>query len=379
MMRVSVFRAGLAIIVALALLPFGEMPSTQLSARTSPTDTSVSKYKPGSQDKSKPKDGKLNNAANARALGSSAEKKTKPEVPTGDFANPPDSPDGTSNAIPDKKGTPRGKSKPGSKPDRFNKATAKVIASDARTTTYENPDKTKTMELFSRDANFQDASGTWREIDNTWVREPNGSLRNAAGPVTFRLADKTGAGPLVTIEGKRGATSFSFRDATPGITPEINGGIATYRNIMPGVDLQLRAFGSQLKDVLVVHDKASVRNEWLIDLHTPGLKLASGKNNTITMQNATSETVTELSPGVVVDHKPTSLPTDLTTTITPDGKGISLKVDAAYFANATYPVMIDPTWGQPGAVNDDYNDAFVVSTMPNFNFNGDRQFLDGVY
>ena len=58
--------------------------------------------------------------------------------------------------------------------------------------------------------------------------------------------------------------SFTFPDALP--QPSVSGPVATYRNVLPGTDLQLTANASGFSELLIIHDRAAAANPALRSL-----------------------------------------------------------------------------------------------------------------
>jgi RHS repeat-associated protein len=80
-----------------------------------------------------------------------------------------------------------------------------VIARDATTDTYRNPDGTYTKQTHLVPVNYQDSSGQWRPIDTSLVRTSNGGLGTKASPLTVRFAaSTTGATSAARRRGRRG-------------------------------------------------------------------------------------------------------------------------------------------------------------------------------
>ncbi len=97
--------------------------------------------------------------------------------------------------------------------------------------------------------------GTWRAINPTLRRTAGGgwAATTASVPVTFSAG---GAGPLVTVADPAGQLVALY---WPAVLPRpvISGSVATYRNVLPGVDLRMEATGTGYSEALVVRDAAA--------------------------------------------------------------------------------------------------------------------------
>ncbi|MFI0939445.1 LamG-like jellyroll fold domain-containing protein [Streptomyces sp. NPDC021020] len=117
--------------------------------------------------------------------------------------------------------------------------------------------------------------GTWKPVDNTLVRRPDGTVGPAVAAVGLTLSGG-GNAPLVTMEQAGRSLSYTWPAALPA--PTLSGDTATYKDVLPGVDLQMRADTDSFHEVLVVNTAAAAKNPALERLtfgtRTEGLTLA---------------------------------------------------------------------------------------------------------
>jgi hypothetical protein len=105
--------------------------------------------------------------------------------------------------------------------------------------------------------------GAWVAVSTTLIRTKDG-LSPAAIPgddVTFSAG---GRGPLAVISAPHVRLAFDWPQALPA--PEVSGPSATYRNVLPGVDLVVRATsgaGGGFSETLVIHSPAAARDAGL--------------------------------------------------------------------------------------------------------------------
>ncbi|MFB4286314.1 LamG-like jellyroll fold domain-containing protein [Nonomuraea sp. ATR24] len=118
-------------------------------------------------------------------------------------------------------------------------------------------------------------NGVWTPVNPALTRLPGGGLGPVAATVDLRLSDG-GAEPFASM-GRAGRT---FGLSWPGPLPEpvVTGDTATYPEVLPGVDLSVRADVDGFAHLLVVKTPQAARNPALSRLRlrteTRGLRLA---------------------------------------------------------------------------------------------------------
>lgn len=154
----------------------------------------------------------------APALESEPAPETVPDVPAGDFTNPP---------IP---GERAAKQDPKAS---FDPAASVVI--DAETTptalVYSNKDGTRTSALSQAPVRFQDEAGAWRDIDHSVVAAPGGGLTAKSAPDSTLLGAKA-EGSLATVATPAGPVALRHPDAlaVDGVATKDG---ATYTKALP--------------------------------------------------------------------------------------------------------------------------------------------------
>ncbi|MFJ6674772.1 RICIN domain-containing protein [Actinosynnema sp. NPDC091369] len=150
------------------------------------------------------------------------------------------------------------------------------------TRVFRNPSGTKTVEQYVRPFRARTANG-WEPVDTTLVRAADGTVRPKATPVDLSFTGG-GTGALATIrrDGKR--LALSWPDPLP--EPELDGDTATYRDVLSGVDLRVRADLDGFSQVLVVHNAEAAANPALREIKyrtsTEGVRVEAGENGATT-------------------------------------------------------------------------------------------------
>ncbi|WP_160150198.1 LamG-like jellyroll fold domain-containing protein [Nonomuraea solani] len=136
-----------------------------------------------------------------------------------------------------------------------------------------NPDGTFTAELSTVPVRVKRGSG-WVPVDTTLRRRADGGVEPAAAtaPVVF-----SGGGDQPLARLGQSDAHIELRWPAPLPKPVLNGGAATYPEVLPGVDLRMAATAQGFTEVLVIKDRAAAANPKLAELnfglHANGAKI----------------------------------------------------------------------------------------------------------
>jgi hypothetical protein len=207
-------------------------------------------------------------------------------------------------------------------------------------------------------------NGTWVAIDTTLQRNEDGTLTPIASPsgVAFSAGGRT---PLATLTGPGGQKlAVSWPGSLP--SPTVSGATATYRNVLPGVNLELTdtQYGGYTEQLVITSAKAAA-NPALSDIHfrtsTSGLTLSRTGAGGIQATDSsgavrfTSPTATMWSSAPAaatagarkaadaVAQADTAPAAEVGVRISPGGLDLLPPTSALTGKNVSYPVVIDPT------------------------------------
>ncbi|MBX6385627.1 MAG: laminin G domain-containing protein [Microbispora sp.] len=137
-----------------------------------------------------------------------------------------------------------------------------VEVTEARTeftTTYANPDgQSFRLEQSTTPIRVKRPDGTWVSPDATLERRPDGSVGPVAAAVDISFSGGGDGGNLVTMTRDGRTLGLGW----PGTLPEpvLDGPNATYRDVLPGVDLRMTATTEGFRQVLIVKTREAADN-----------------------------------------------------------------------------------------------------------------------
>jgi hypothetical protein len=106
-------------------------------------------------------------------------------------------------------------------------------------------------------------NGSWVDIDSTLVKRADGTIAPVASTVDLAFSGG-GDGPMATMV--RAGRKLSLSWPTPLPAPALSGSTATYKDVITGVDLQLRADVDGFSHLLVVKTREAAQNPQLSKL-----------------------------------------------------------------------------------------------------------------
>jgi RHS repeat-associated protein len=246
-------------------------------------------------------------------------------------------------------------------------------------TTYANPDGTFTADVADAPIRVQTPSG-WQAIDPALVSDQSGVHPKAARANVRFSPGGTGMAANLSVGGK--AVGFNWLSALPA--PVLNGAVATYKDVAPGVDLELEALPSGYAERLVLRTRPATAPVFRLPLKLTGLTAAVSPEGRITLTDTAGKVVVEADPprmwGATVDpnaDEPTRVaPLTVRITGTAPSQVLEVAPDAGFLADptVTYPVTVDPTTTLSST-----GDTFVDSANPTTSFAGSTELKAGTY
>lgn len=232
--------------------------------------------------------------------------------------------------------------------------------------TFANADGTLVTELSATPQRVYRSDGIWAAIDPTLRADGNGSIEPVTSTMDVRFSSG-GTDPLVTVANGQRQFTMSWPATLPA--PSLSGDTATYSEVMPGVDLVVRATGSGFTHVVVVKDATAAANPALLAISYPlggtgvtieereqgGFSVVADDGSVVLESGdaamwdsstgadealpSTSEQSTSEQSGMDADLG--QVATDL------DNGALVIEPDSLSLSQATYPLYIDPQWMDP--------------------------------
>ena len=174
-----------------------------------------------------------------------------------------------------------------------------------------NPGGSLTLTSYAQPVR-KEVGGSWHPLDATLKKNPDGTFSPtlSASPLTLSGG---GTAPLVTMRSGADSMSLSLPVALPA--PKITGDEATYRNVIPDVDLVITATDQGgFTDVYVVHTAAAAANPKLADLlttttRTTGLHLGVDASGTVHADDARGREIFTAPAATMWDSSTSASPT----------------------------------------------------------------------
>ncbi|MET9483283.1 LamG-like jellyroll fold domain-containing protein [Streptomyces sp. NPDC006638] len=243
-------------------------------------------------------------------------------------------------------------------------------------------------------------NGSWKPIDNTLVPAADGMVTPKATAVNLAFSGG-GSVPLVSLERAGRKLAYSWPGPLPVPVPVLDGDTATYKNVLPDVDLQLRSDTDGFAELLVVRSAEAAKNPVLAELKlsvdAPGLDLAESADGGLEARDEAVGGVVFTAPKPVMWDSPPSteqkagarvaavaeemggdgpgdaanvMPVEVE--VNPDGSELKLTPDQGMLrdVDTNFPVFIDPKTYAPKAGEWTMVSKYWASS-PQWRFNGD--------
>jgi hypothetical protein len=205
--------------------------------------------------------------------------------------------------------------------------------------------------------------GKWLPIDTTLRFQPDGSVRPGATVSDLELSGGGAGAALVALGNKSAQVRMGWSGRLP--KPILAGDTATYPELLPGVDLKIRAQPIGFAQVLVVKTRAAALNPALWQIRFPlssaGLTISSRPDGTTVATDKAGRSVFSAGSAVMWDtpaataepserqaaaHGGSAAARHATIPAGLVGRDLVIRPDQTLLTSATtrFPLYVDPSW-----------------------------------
>ncbi|QGN49764.1 hypothetical protein GKC29_24995 [Micromonospora sp. WMMC415] len=278
----------------------------------------------------------------------------------------------------------------------FNEKTSKRLP-ERSTATYDeflNEDGSITRQIHEGRINYRAADGTYHPIDTTLTKRGD-RIDAGANSIDVALAATGSAGPgaaslarvasvdealasVTTPAGQTFAHDLAGAADVPAVVEESK---ATYRDILPGADLEMQATKNGLKETIVI-DSPAAGHEWLFPLKLEGLTAKEKADGSLDLLGDDGKVALWVPAGHMQDSKvdpksgapAQSAGVDYQLLTIEGAPALKVTADAAWLNDPArlYPVRIDQSVSYPestGVSRDAFVDNDASTTDPYFGDN----------
>lgn len=230
--------------------------------------------------------------------------------------------------------------------ERTGKPVEVVEARTVDSTYWVNPDGTMTVDVFAGPIRVWEGSELV-EIDTTLVVDEKGVHPQAAdADVVFSAG---GRGEMASVSKDGVGIGFGWPDVLP--VPELEGSVATYRDVLPGIDLELEALPGGYAKRFVVRERPKETLVLRFPVELSGLELVKAETTDLELKDdsgrlfalAAAPRMWGAARNPESDEPIHEMDVDYTLGV--DGSYLELRPDAGFLADpkVELPIVIDPS------------------------------------
>lgn len=228
---------------------------------------------------------------------------------------------------------------------------------------YANADGTQTTVFSTAPVNYRTASGAWAPIDSRLSGDAVSGWRNNADEVRIGFAGRADARALAAFTVPGGQSVAYGLSGAAAVSGAAEGSQVTYRNVLPGIDLELQSLPGELKETLVLRTP-NAAGSYDFPLRLDGLS-ASVRDGAVVLADSGGTVRAVIPPGYVVDAAGRAAPSAAVRyeLLTLAGSPVlRLSVADSWLRDRArvFPVRVDPTVKLPVA-SDRADSAMYVS------------------
>ncbi|MDM4763180.1 DNRLRE domain-containing protein, partial [Galbitalea sp. SE-J8] len=247
-----------------------------------------------------------------------------------------------------------------------------------------DPDGTLTRPEAAAPVRVRDDTGPdgWRDIDLTLVSTAGGGIVPVSPyvPTTISAGDDA---ELVSVGVDDGEVALSYGAPLP--VPTLSGDTATYADVEPGIDLQVKATRFGAEQFFVIKERPVDDVVLSLDVSSEDLTLEdpdAADDSGMVVLDTSGDVAATISPATSWDASAGVSGADFVVsdmTLSEDGDSIAITPDPDWLSDpeTKYPVVIDPSITVSGSAAT--SDTFVRSDFPTTTYGGNSELQVGTY
>jgi RHS repeat-associated protein len=250
---------------------------------------------------------------------------------------------------------------------RVSREAVELRTADSRT--YVLDDGRMLTKVFGMPVNFRDGNGDWQAVDTDLEADGDGAVGIAAAGFDLSLPQVTGEGEPARLAHGDDTLAFELIGAARS-EADLDGSEATYRSVLPGVDLRYRARATGVKESIMLAD-ATAGRELEFALRTGNLVPRIGESGGIEVVDGAGRTRFSIAAPFMRDAAGTvSRAVSYELRRSEAGWVLAIRPDREWLGDPAraFPVEVDPTVYLGPQV-----DCHIASATPSTSLCGDDE------
>lgn len=212
----------------------------------------------------------------------------------------------------------------------------------ATSRTFARADGVRTTKVWAQPVNYRDAHHVWRPIDLRLARDASGGLRTTASATDLHLPTRLDE-PARVADGSRWVR-FALQGADPDATSVVSGSAVRYDEVVPHVDARYEAQSTGVKETLTLADAAAPTTYNFSLKASRGLVGRLRSDGAVVFYDRGGRARFLLPAPTVQEHGAPAATTDhVAYRLSKGGGRLTVAVDPAWLASASFPVQLDPS------------------------------------
>ncbi|WP_445148359.1 RHS repeat-associated core domain-containing protein [Baekduia sp. Peel2402] len=208
--------------------------------------------------------------------------------------------------------------------------------------TYRKADGRYQAQIWASPVNYRDAEGKWKPIDTDLEPDGSGGLKTTEATAKVALPESLADPATVTAGGRW--VSFALDGADADAAPTADGAIATYPDVLDGVDAEYEAQPLGLKETLTLADVSAPSSYTYTLDASQGLTPELRDDGAVAFRDGDGKVRFWLPTPTVQAHGDTAPSSEhVAYRLSEDRQTLTVAVDPEWLEQAEFPVEVDPS------------------------------------